>query len=58
MPPISVTSFCSGKMSITGYGVSGLISSYYFGTSAGGTIVLFAAIIYFITFFIGRKKKA
>ena len=39
-------------------GVSGLISSYYFGTSAGGTIVLFAAIIYFITFFIGRKKKA
>ena len=31
-------------------GVSGLISSYYFGTSAGGTIVLFAAIIYFITF--------
>lgn len=39
-------------------GVTGLICSYYFGTSAGGTIVLAAAVIYFITFFIGRKRKA
>ena len=29
MPPISVTSFCSGKISITGNGVSGLISAEF-----------------------------
>lgn len=32
-------------------GISGLIISYYLGTSSGGTIVLISAIIFFITFF-------
>lgn len=36
-------------------GVTGLIVSYYAGTAAGGTIVLVAAVIFFITFFVGRK---
>lgn len=38
-------------------GISGLILSYYIGTSAGATIVLISAIIFFITFFINTSKK-
>ena len=35
-------------------GVTGLILSYYLGTAAGGTIVLTAAVIFFVTFLAGR----
>ena len=35
-------------------GISGLIISYYTGTSAGATIVLVAASIFFITFFANK----
>lgn len=35
-------------------GVSGLIMSFYMGTSAGATIVIVSAIIFFVTFFINR----
>lgn len=38
-------------------GISGLIISYFMGTAAGGTIVLTAAVIFFVTFFINRFKK-
>lgn len=38
-------------------GISGLIISYYIGSAAGGTIVLVAAVIFFVTFFINRLKK-
>lgn len=38
-------------------GIGGLILSFYIGTSAGGTIVLICAVIFFITFFINRIKK-
>ncbi len=38
-------------------GISGLLISYYIGTSAGSTIVLIAAIIFFITYFISRCKN-
>ena len=34
--------------------ISGLIISFYCGTSAGATIVLISAIIFFITFFINK----
>lgn len=37
-------------------GVGGLIASYYFNTSAGATIVLVSAIIFFITYILRRKK--
>ena len=35
-------------------GITGLICSYYLGTSAGATIVLISSIIFFITFFINK----
>ncbi len=35
-------------------GVSGLIASYYTGTAAGGTIVLIAAAIFFVSFMVNR----
>lgn len=35
-------------------GISGLIMSFYLGTSAGATIVLISSVIFFITFFINR----
>ena len=38
-------------------GISGLILSYYIGTSAGATIVLVSSVIFFITFFINRLNK-
>lgn len=38
-------------------GVSGLILSYYMGTAAGGTIVLIAAAIFFVTFALNRFRK-
>ena len=38
-------------------GVSGLIISYYIGTSAGASIVIVSSIIFFITFFIAIKKN-
>ena len=38
-------------------GISGLILSYYLGTAAGGTIVLVAALLFFVTFFINRIQK-
>lgn len=38
-------------------GICGLITSYYTGTSAGATIVLISAIIFFITFFINRSEN-
>lgn len=37
-------------------GVSGLILSYYWGTAAGGTIVLISAALFFITFFVNRYR--
>lgn len=38
-------------------GVSGLILSYYIGTSAGATIVLVSSVIFLVTFFIGKSKN-
>ena len=38
-------------------GIAGLIVSYYIGTSAGGTIVLVSALIFFITFFTRSLSK-
>jgi zinc transport system permease protein len=38
-------------------GLSGLILSYYCGTAAGGTIVLVAAGIFFVTFFVNRARE-
>lgn len=38
-------------------GISGLLISYYIGTSAGSTIVLISAIMFFATFFINRYKS-
>ncbi len=38
-------------------GISGLILSYYIGTSAGATIVLVSSVIFFVTFFIGKSKN-
>lgn len=35
-------------------GITGLICSYYLGTSAGATIVLISSIIFFLTFFINK----
>lgn len=35
-------------------GISGLLISYYIGTSAGSTIVLISSLIFFTTFFINR----
>lgn len=37
-------------------GVSGLIASYYTGTAAGGTIVLIAAAIFFVSFMVNRVR--
>ena len=37
-------------------GVSGLIVSYYTGTAAGGTIVLIAAVIFFVSFFANNLR--
>lgn len=37
-------------------GVSGLILSYYTGTAAGGTIVLVAAVIFFLSFLLNRVR--
>lgn len=37
-------------------GVAGLITSFYLNTSAGATIVLFSAAVFFITYFLRRKK--
>ncbi len=36
-------------------GIIGLILSYYLGTATGATIVLISALIFFITFFIGKR---
>ncbi len=45
----------------TGFGllssVVGLAVSYTFGTSAGATMVLMAAALFFITYFIGKSRK-
>jgi len=38
-------------------GITGLIISYYIGTATGPTIVIIAAIMFFITFFIGQAGK-
>lgn len=38
-------------------GISGLIISFYTGTSAGATIVLVSSVIFFITFFINKSYK-
>ncbi len=38
-------------------GVTGLILSYYMGTSAGATIVLISSVIFFTTFFVNRLCK-
>lgn len=38
-------------------GITGLIASYYIGTATGPTIVIIAAIMFFITFFIGQPVK-
>lgn len=38
-------------------GICGLFISYYMGSSAGATIVLISAIIFFITFFINQLSK-
>ena len=38
-------------------GVTGLILSYYMGTSAGATIVLVSSVIFFTTFFVNRLCK-
>jgi len=38
-------------------GVSGLIASYYWGTSSGATIVLFASVFYAISALIGRRLR-
>lgn len=35
-------------------GISGLLISYYIGTSAGSTIVLISSLIFFTTFFVNR----
>lgn len=37
-------------------GMSGLIISYYAGTAAGGTVVLVAAVIFFITYFLNQVR--
>lgn len=37
-------------------GVTGLIASYYFGTAAGGTIVLVAAAVFFVSFWVNRTR--
>ncbi len=37
-------------------GVCGLIVSYYLGTAAGGTIVLVAAVLFFLSFIINRCR--
>ena len=37
--------------------VVGLGISYTFGTSAGATMVLTAAVLFFITYFIGKSRK-
>lgn len=38
-------------------GISGLLISYYIGTSAGSTIVLISAILFFMTYFINRTRN-
>ena len=37
--------------------VAGLSISYTFGTSAGATMVLTAAVLFFVTYFIGKSRK-
>lgn len=37
--------------------VAGLAISYSFGTSAGATMVLTAAVLFFLTYFIGKSRK-
>ena len=37
-------------------GISGLLISYYIGTSAGSTIVLVSAVIFFVSYFASRLK--
>ena len=38
-------------------GISGLISSYYIGTSAGASIVIISSVIFFLTFLVAVCKK-
>lgn len=38
-------------------GVGGLIVSFYAGTAAGGTIVLLAAAVFFVTYFVGKRAR-
>ena len=39
-------------------GISGLLISYYAGTAASGTIVLVAAVLFFLSLWIGKLKKS
>jgi zinc transport system permease protein len=36
-------------------GITGLILSYYWGTATGATIILIAAVFFFITFFVRKR---
>lgn len=38
-------------------GVAGLVASYYADTAAGATIVLVAAAVFFLTFFVGKRMN-
>ncbi len=38
--------------------LTGLVASFYLGTSAGATIVLTGAVIFFLSFVFGKKRKA
>lgn len=38
-------------------GISGLLTSFYADTSAGATIVTISAVIFFVTYLIGSRKK-
>ncbi len=54
----SMRSYHAGAVGISMIsGVSGLILSYYWGTAAGGTIVLVAAVIFFVTYLIGKITR-
>ena len=53
----SMRSYHGGAVAISMLsGISGLILSYYWGTAAGGTIVLIAAAIFFLTYLLNRLR--
>lgn len=55
----SMRSYHGGAVVISMFsGISGLILSYYWGTAAGGTIVLVAAVLFFATYLGGRFFRA